>query len=112
MTAFQSQFGSEVTLVGAMLSLAGVGGASSFRKGVVSGAAISAEYGGVLDISSVGALRATGDAASGMDVYLNGVLLIQGNDYTVTAVDEITFVAGFRIVGDDNLVVVIRNAAL
>jgi len=112
MSAFQTQFGSSTTLVGAILGLAGVGGASSFRKGKISGSAISTQYGGTLDFSSVGALRATGDAAAGMDVYLNGVLLVQGDDYTVAAVDEITFVAGFRVVADDSIVVVIRNAAL
>lgn len=82
-----------------------------FKKGKLSGELVTAEYGGTLDFSSIGSLRSTAEAYESMDVFSNGILLDQYDDYTVPTISSITFGPTFRVINTDKITITIRNAA-
>jgi len=82
-----------------------------FKKGKLSGELVTSEYGGTLDFSSIGSLRSTAGAYESMDVFSNGILLDQDDDYTVPTVSSITFGPTFRVINTDKITITIRNAA-
>jgi len=68
----------------------------------------------VINFSAIGSLRndeIASDAAKklAMDVYLNGVRLALGDDYSIQAVDKIRLTVD--TMADDRLFIVLHNAA-
>jgi len=107
-SAFEAQFGA-VSLVSAIISAASGGNfkQDSFLPGVKSA-------GAAIDFSSVGSLRSAELASEAakkvaMDVYLNGVRLAYGSDYSIASVSELTLEVA--TMADDRIMVVLHNAA-
>ena len=109
MAQFEAQFGAGVSLVDAIVAAASGGNfkQDSFNPGAVNS-------GSDISFSAVGALRAASIASNAakkvaMDVYLNGVRLSFGGDYSIPDVNNIRL--NMSTVADDVIAVVIHNAA-
>ena len=110
MAQFEAQFGEGVSLVDAIVAAASGGNfkQDSFNPGAVG-------YGNDISFSAVGVLRAASIASNAtkkvaMDVYLNGVRLSFGSDYSIPDVNNIRLV-GVTTMVDDVISVVIHNAS-
>ena len=110
MAQFEAQFGSDVSLVDAIVAAASGGNfkQDSFNPGAVN--AVSD-----ISFSAVGALRSASIASNAakkvaMDVYLNGVRLSFGGDYSIQDVNNIRL--NMATLVDDVISVVIHNAAI
>jgi cytoskeletal protein CcmA (bactofilin family) len=105
-TLWDSQFGASTTLVGAILSLAGGG---SYAQDIVAHGAVAAQA--AISFSAVGTLRAgvvgTAEEKKALDVYLNGVRLALGLDYSIASTTEVEL--EMAITADDALFVVVHN---
>lgn len=100
---FVAQFGEAATVIGAINSLS-MG--SNYKKGVLAPAAAQRS----LDFTDVGALRASYDQGKDLDVYLNGVLMVAGDDFNVATTTSLVMEFDFQ--AGDKVTVVIRNAAI
>jgi len=106
--AFEAEFGADKSIIGAILSAASGG---HLKKGSIA----ATDGASSLDFSSVGKLRADYDAEKDMDVYLNGVLLTAGDDYSIgnnadSQGKQIDLV-GFSFQAGDKVTFLIRDAA-
>ena len=106
--SFESQFPGK-SLVAAIISAAA--GGNFKQDSIVPGAKAALA---AIDFSAVGSLRdeeVASDAAKklAMDVYLNGVRLSYGADYSIPSKTEIALECA--IIADDRLMIVIHNAA-
>ena len=104
---FAQQFDG-LSIVGAILSAVSGG---HLKKGSIA----ATDGASSLDFSSVGKLRADYDAEKDMDVYLNGVLLTAGDDYSIgndadSQGKQIDLV-GFSFQAGDKVTFLIRDAA-
>jgi hypothetical protein len=106
--AFEAQFGA-VSVISALVSAASGG---NFKQDALMPGAVGA--GSDINFSAIGSLRSAeivtdADKKVAMDVYLNGVRLAFGADYSIQAVDKIRL--SMDTTGDDRLFIVLHNAA-
>ena len=106
--AFEAQFGA-VSLVSAIISAASGG---NFKQDAIMPGAVAA--GSDISFAAIGSLRAEEIASNAakkvaMDVYLNGVRLAFGDDYSIPAVDKLHLT--MDAVEGDRLFIVLHNAA-
>ena len=100
-TAFEGQFGLGVSVIEAIVAAASGG---NFAKGALTTTAGQAS----LDFTSVGVLRSGYDVETSLDVFLNGVLLVGTDDYTLTN-DHVLQLA-YNFSAGDVVTIIIRNA--
>lgn len=82
------------------------------KRGRLKGDLVTAEYGGELDFSIVGVLKSVEGAFDVMDVFVNGLMLDMGSDYTVTSVRTLVFNPEFRVCAEDKIAVLLKDAEL
>jgi len=106
--AFEAQFGA-VSIISALVSAAS--GGNFKQDALMPGTTVAGDD---INFSAIGSLRneeIASDAAKkvAMDVYLNGVRLAFGDDYSIQAVDKIRLTVDTMV--DDRLFIVLHNAA-
>lgn len=82
------------------------------KRGRLRGDAVTSEFGGELDFSSVGVLKSVEGAFDVMDIFVNGVMLEMGTDYTVSSVRTLVFHPEFRVCAEDKIAVMLKDVEL
>lgn len=98
---FEGQFGAGVSVIEAIVAAAS---GANFAKGAIAATPAQAS----LDFTSVGVLRSGYDVETSLDVFLNGVLLVGTDDYTLTN-DHVLLLA-YNFSAGDVVTIIIRNA--